>query len=184
MSTVKSKVRKFSILYGPAAVPSETGVTMVLDSAQYNALDYRLIAHSYEISPDVIGTGYYGKVLLGHHKCNPELKVAIKTLNKKDMIPGDIHQVKNEIQLLSRLDHPNICKYHETYESPNYMYFVMEYCPGTNLFTRLTSKTLARLTESQCKEIFRKLLMAINHCHHNNIVHRDLKPENIMISSE
>lgn len=147
-----------------------------------HALDYNLIANSYRIAPDVIGSGYYGKILLASHVCNPELKVAIKTLNKKDMLPGDIKQVKNEIQLLSRLDHPNICKYHETYESPNFMYIVMEYCQGTDLFSRLINKELPRLTEKECKEIFKQILLAVNHCHHNNIVHRDLKPENVMLS--
>lgn len=38
------------------------------------------------------------------------------------------------------------------------------------------------LTESELKEIFRSLVMAVKHCHDNNIIHRDLKPENILVT--
>ena len=45
-----------------------------------------------------------------------------------------------EVGILHELDHPNIVKYYETYESPNYLYLVMEYCQGGELFKRLTDK--------------------------------------------
>jgi calcium-dependent protein kinase len=32
------------------------------------------------------------------------------------------------------LDHPNIVKYYETYDDDNYIYMVMEYCSGGELF--------------------------------------------------
>jgi calcium-dependent protein kinase len=130
----------------------------------------------------MIGSGYYGKVLLGHFKNKPELPVAIKTLQKKD-IGADISKIKNEIQILSKLDHPNICKYYETYESPSYLYLIMEYCQGGDLFHRLTKGSVSRVPETGAREIMRKLFLAINHCHSNNIIHRDLKPENIMLCS-
>jgi calcium-dependent protein kinase len=129
--------------------------------------------------------------LLGHSKTKPDLKVAIKTLEKKRIV-ADVLKVKNEIQILSRLDHPNICRYYETYESPNYIYLVMEYCQGGDLFHRLTkgittgttfSSEEQKIPEPAAKEIMQKLFLAINHCHCNNIIHRDLKLENIMLSS-
>lgn len=91
--------------------------------------------------------------------------------------------MKTEIQILSSLDHPNICRYYETYESPNYIYLVMEYCAGGDLFSKLTQST-QKFNEAYVRELMRKLFLAINHCHSNNIVHRDLKPENIMFGSD
>ena len=96
-----SKVRKFSAVYGEETkaegAPVGIGVTFVQDPSELHTLDYSLIANSYRIAPEVIGSGYYGKILLGFNVCNPDIKVAIKTLNKKDMLTGDIKQIKNEI---------------------------------------------------------------------------------------
>jgi len=47
-------------------------------------------------------------------------------------------KIKEEIKILARLDHPNICKYYETYESPKNIYLVMEYLGGGDLFDKIT----------------------------------------------
>ena len=86
-----------------------------------------------------MGAGNFGKVFLAHNLSDPEIKVAIKTINKKRLI-GKMDLLKDEINILASLDHPNIVKYYETYESPNYLYLVMEYCQGGDLFKELTEK--------------------------------------------
>ncbi len=58
----------------------------------------------------------------------------------------------------------------------------MEYCAGGDLYSWLTSH-FKKLTEPTAREIMKKLLSAVNHCHSNNIAHRDLKPENIMFTA-
>ncbi len=100
---------------------------------------------------------------------------------KKKKIGENLKKLKSEIKILSKLDHPNICKYYETYESPNYVYLIMEYCGGGDLFDRITSqKEGCNFSEQKAAIIMKKLFLAINHCHTNGVVHRDLKPENIM----
>jgi calcium-dependent protein kinase len=79
---------------------------------------------------------------------------------------------------LSTLDHPNIVKYYETYEDTKYLYLVMEYCPGGELFERIAEK--GNFTEKEACSIFTDITRAINHCHQLNIAHRDIKPENLM----
>ncbi len=49
--------------------------------------------------------------------------------------------MKAEINILSWLDHPNIVKYYETYENKDFLYIVMEYCPGGDLFDLITKKS-------------------------------------------
>lgn len=39
--------------------------------------------------------------------------------------------------ILTQLDHPNISKYYETYDSPKNFYLVMEYCGGVDLFDKI-----------------------------------------------
>jgi len=86
---------------------------------------------------------------------------------------------------LSKLDHPNICKYYETYESPKNVYLVMEYCGTKDLFDKITNQVDGcHFTERKAAVLMRKLLLAINHCHSNGVIHRDLKPENIMYNQQ
>ena len=93
--------------------------------------------------------------------------------------------LKDEISILSSLDHPNIVKYYETYESPNYLYVVMEYCHGGELFKQLVGADNREIfTEEKAARIMRSLFLAVNHIHSKGIAHRDLKPENIMYGSD
>ena len=86
---------------------------------------------------------------------------------------------------MSKLDHPNICKYYETYESPKNVYLVMEYCGTKDLFDKITNQVDGcHFTERKAAVLMRKLLLAINHCHSNGVIHRDLKPENIMYNQQ
>ena len=106
--------------------------------------------------------------------------MAIKLIDKKKgAVADDLNLIIQEIQILSKLDHPNISKYYETYDSPKKLYLVMEYCGGIDLFDFIT-KSKEGLTEKRAAQIMKCLFLAINHCHSNNIAHRDLKPENIM----
>ena len=129
----------------------------------------------------MLGSGNFGKVYLAYHNVNSEFKVAVKTMQKKKIGDGVLEKLKQEIKILSRLDHPNICKYYETYESPKHVYLVMEYCSGQDLFEKITNtKEGGSFTEQKAAFIMKKLFLAINHCHSNGVTHRDLKPENIM----
>jgi calcium-dependent protein kinase len=86
---------------------------------------------------------------------------------------------------LTTLDHPNIVKYYETYDDDRkYIYLVMEYCPGGELFEMITKQDNQVFKEAEACNIIRKLLRAVNHCHASGVVHRDIKPENIMIGAD
>jgi serine/threonine protein kinase len=94
--------------------------------------------------------------------------------------------LKKEIIYLKKLDSPNIVKYYETYEDANYVYLVMEYCPGKDLY-EILSRRLKRnrfLKEEEVIDIMYKVFKAIGHCHALGIAHRDIKPENIIIGKE
>jgi len=140
---------------------------------------------NYRISADtkVLGAGAFGKVFLSESIANPAFKVAIKVLNKSKL-GNQIDSIKEEVSILQKLDHPNIVKYYETYIDTKYLYLVMEYCPGGELFEKIASQKDQLFNESEACVIMEKLLRAINHCHANNIVHRDIKPENIMIGGD
>jgi calcium-dependent protein kinase len=81
-----------------------------------------------------------------------------------------------------KLDHPNIIKLYEVYETEEYFYLIMELCSGGELFERIITniENGKPFTEEQAAMIFQQMMSAINYCHKNNIVHRDLKPENLL----
>lgn len=95
---------------------------------------------NYKISAEtkVLGAGSFGKVFLSESIEDSTFKVAIKVLNKKKL-GDDIQSIREEVEILTRLDHPNIVKYYETYDDEKYMYLVMEYCPGGELFDKIAS---------------------------------------------
>jgi calcium-dependent protein kinase len=63
--------------------------------------------------------------------------VAIKVLDKQKL-RENVDLIMEEVAILNTLDHPNIVKYYETYDDNKYIYLVMEYISGVQLFTKIT----------------------------------------------
>jgi calcium-dependent protein kinase len=57
----------------------------------------------------------------------------------KNKLQDHLKQIKEEVAILTKLDHPNIVKYYETYDDVKYIYLVMENCPGGELFDKIAS---------------------------------------------
>ena len=130
----------------------------------------------------VLGVGAFGKVFKTHNIYDPNLKVAIKVMNKLKL-DDKLNCIMDEVQTLNTLDHPNIVKYFETYNDQKYIYLVMEYIEGQALFDKICQQENQIFTEHLAARYMKSLFQAINHCHAQNVVHRDIKPENIMITA-
>lgn len=94
-----------------------------------------------------------------------------------------IEMIKEEMKVMNSLDHPNIIKYYEDFDSQKYIFLVMEYFEGQTLFDKMTSLLAYKMvySEKEAALIMEKLLRAVAHCHENGIAHRDLKLENILV---
>jgi len=88
-----------------------------------------------------------------------------------------LNELKNEVELIRTIDHPNVVKALEVYYSHKQIYVVMEFCSGGDLYSRQP------YSEQQSAKITTKLLSALAYLHKRNISHRDLKFENIMFES-
>ena len=90
--------------------------------------------------------------------------------------------MKEEIQILKKLEHQNIVKYFGHMETSNELFIKMEYLKYGNLEKWL--KENKNISEEKASLIIKEVLSAIAYLHQNQICHRDLKPENIMFSRE
>ena len=140
--------------------------------------DYRI---KYE-PVGLIGNGAFGKVRLFREKNIKELKYAIKTIKKENLPKQLFSFIVDEVQILAKMDHPNIVKYYETYEDEIYINIVMEYLQGEDLFKLISTKKYDNFTEKDLAEIVSCILKALAYIHGQGIVHRDIKPENILFS--
>jgi len=97
-------------------------------------------------------------------------------------LPSYYERLQNEVQLMMRLDHPNIIKIYQVIESEDETLIVMEYAPGGELIDYILTKK--HLNETEARKFFRQIISAIDHCHMANVVHRDLKLENLLLSKD
>ena len=80
------------------------------------------------------------------------------------------------------MDHPNIIKLYEVFESDRSIYLIMEECKGGEIFDRIIEhiQNKEMYSEKDAADIIQQVMSCIQYCHNHNICHRDLKPENIL----
>ena len=128
-----------------------------------------------------VGLGSYGRVRLCKQKKTGNVYV-MKILKKNDIIKQkQVDHVYSEFNILSGLKHPFIVQLlGYNFEDPKYIYFIMEYIQGGELFSLLRSK--GTFPFSQTKFYIAHIITIFEYLHSKNIVYRDLKPENILIN--
>ena len=132
----------------------------------------------------ILGNGNFGKVRLYRDRKQTDLLFAIKTLKKENMTKAYFELIKNEVNILSNLDHPNIVKYFGVYEDELYIHILMEYLKGYDLYKIIALKKYTGFDEKDMCEIVYQLLQALSFIHNQNIIHRDIKPENILFANK
>ena len=132
----------------------------------------------------MLGNGNFGKVRLYRDRKQKDLLFAIKTLKKQTLTRSYFDLIKNEVDILSNLDHPNIVKYFGVYEDDYYIHILMEYLKGYDLYKIIALKKYTGFDEKDICEIIYQLLQALSFIHNQNIIHRDIKPENILFANK
>ncbi|KAI9244448.1 kinase-like domain-containing protein [Sporodiniella umbellata] len=130
-----------------------------------------------------IGRGASGRVKVGIHQQTGE-KVAIKMISRIQLSASSStsRAVQRELAILQLLHHPHLVDLRQVLQDSNYVYFVMEYLEGGELFHYLAEQ--GRLEESKARHLFSQLISALHWCHAHHISHRDLKPENILLDKD
>ena len=92
-------------------------------------------------------------------------------------------KIIKEVNILSKIDHPNIINTYEIYETKNDLFTITEYCNGNDLFSFI-NENKKLLSEKEILELFLQIISAINYCHNYNLCYMNLNPENIFFFSE
>ena len=99
-------------------------------------------------------------------------------IEKFKKLPKLYDFIKNEIDILSQISHPNVIKFIEILRTTNNFYLIYEYCNGGDLEHLLRKRKF--LPEKDAQDILRQILSAFKVLINKNILHRDLKPGNII----
>ena len=124
-----------------------------------------------------LGSGSYGNVYKAKNIVLDKI-VAIKMIEKVQENMIDDLEIKNEINILKTLSHPNIVKIYEFFDTTIYYYIVTEFCKNGELFSYIKNK----YSEQQLTVLFYQVFSGLVYLHEKKILHRDLKLENLMIS--
>ena len=132
---------------------------------------------------ELLGYGGMGSVFLADRIDEEfEQKVAMKLVRPRKYTAATINRFREERQILSSLNHPNIGRFYDGGSMEDgRMYFTMEYLPWTNLQEYIEEK---KPTLSQRLALFKGVASGIAYAHSQMVLHLDIKPKNILVSPE
>lgn len=126
-----------------------------------------------------VGRGSYGKVIMVEYK---ERIFAMKEILKEKLfLQNEQDHTINERNSLVLLNNPFIVKLHWTFQTDCYLYMIMDFINGGDLFHHLQIEH--HFSESKAKFYIGEITIALLYLHDQGIIYRDMKPENIMIDS-
>jgi calcium/calmodulin-dependent protein kinase I len=133
----------------------------------------------FQISDNVLGSGYFAKVYLGEDKQSHE-KVAIKVIDKK--MVEDPASLENEINIMKKVNHPSVVQMKAVFDTKEKLYIVLELMEGGELYDRIVKRK--RFNEADAAFVTRQIFEALAYLHDVGVVHRDLKLENLLLVSK
>jgi mitogen-activated protein kinase kinase kinase len=139
---------------------------------------------------DLIGEGSFGSVYLALHAVTGEL-LAVKQVELPNVTKGTesdkkktsmISALKQEIDLLQGLRHPNIVQYLGTSSDEKYLNIFLEYVPGGSIAGML--KQYSFFNETLVRNFVRQIMEGLAYLHGRDIIHRDIKGANVLVDNK
>ncbi|KAM1678497.1 hypothetical protein FF1_038579 [Malus domestica] len=130
-----------------------------------------------------IGQGTYSNVYKARDLISGKI-VALKKVRFDNLEPESVKFMAREINVLRKLDHPNVIKLEGlvTSRMSCSLYLVFEYMEHD--LSGLAATSGVKFTEPQVKCYMKQLLSGLEHCHNHGVLHRDIKGSNLLIDDE
>eukprot|EP00996_Jenningsia_fusiforme_P005014 NODE_590_length_2070_cov_27.005938_g544_i0.p1 GENE.NODE_590_length_2070_cov_27.005938_g544_i0~~NODE_590_length_2070_cov_27.005938_g544_i0.p1 ORF type:complete len:495 (+),score=125.22 NODE_590_length_2070_cov_27.005938_g544_i0:335-1819(+) len=132
-----------------------------------------------------IGKGAFGEAALVQSKSNGQ-RFICKEIHLEQMPDDEKEAARKEVAILSQFSHPNIVRYHDSFEVNTSLYIIMEFADGGDISKRIAEMKSAKsnFPEEQILNWFVQISMALKHLHDRHVLHRDLKTENIFLTRD
>ena len=128
-----------------------------------------------------MGKGTFGTVYKVMHKQSGAIR-AMKVISKKKLKYGFTDEdILQEINVLTKLEHPHIIRIFEFYNYNKNYYIINEFCNEGDLSDKLNK--IKKFPEFFVKILMVQIFNAVLYLHKKCVFHGDLKLENIMIDS-
>ncbi|KAG0053407.1 hypothetical protein BGZ83_001173 [Gryganskiella cystojenkinii] len=134
----------------------------------------------FTITDHVLGVGTFATVKEIKLKSTGK-SYALKIIMKSSL-SDKVAMLETEINVLSRVRHPNCVSLLELFETEDAVYLVTDLAAGGELFDQLLKK--GYYTEGDAARLVREILLGVEYLHSLDIVHRDLKPENLLFADK
>jgi len=127
-----------------------------------------------------LGRGGMGCVYLARREIAGEPQLAAVKMLSVALThePGFLQRFQREIEVLRKLDHPNIVRLYESGIHEGQHYYIMEYVGGSNFEAAYRAR--GRLPWSEVVSAAIQVCQALKHAHDHGVIHRDLKPSNLL----
>lgn len=146
-----------------------------------NQISMRRFEGDYDIGRKCIARGDQCEIMQVTDRRNQEPRT-VKVYRKMDMDEQMRALIMREIEILARLDHPNITKVHAVYEDEFKLYIVVDPVRGPSLFEKIIKA--GQLTELDSAMIIQRVLSIVRYLHSNGYVHRNLRPETLIFEND
>jgi len=124
-----------------------------------------------------LGSGGMAAVYLAEDTERGE-RVAVKVLRRELTAILGTTRFHREIEILSRLQHPNIVPVLDSRQAGTRLYYVMPFVPGDSVRARLERQ--GPFPVEDVIRIAKDIGEAIDYAHEHGVLHRDIKPENVL----
>lgn len=101
-----------------------------------------------------------------------------------DVSQRSLANIQREFDLMQKLEHANIVRYHDLFVEDHRAYLVLEHVDGPSLRTLVDEQ--GALPENKVLELAESMARILQHLHNQNpcIIHRDFTPENLILGKD